>query len=241
MAIRIEFVPQTGSTNGDLLDRIATGEMVPEGYWLVADRQSEGRGRQGRSWLDAPGNFMGSTVVNLRPSDPLAPSLSFVAAMATYEAVVARLAAAHTLMIKWPNDLMLAGAKLSGILLERAGDCAVVGIGVNLAAAPLLPGRATRHLAEAAPAPDRDAFAHDLAASFDRELDRWRQFGLDPLFARLLAASYPLGSVLTVHGADGARVTGEFCGLEADGALRLRLADGSVHAVHAGDIQEERG
>ena len=103
----------------DLLGRIARGEAVPEGYWLVADRQTEGRGRQGRNWLDAPGNFMGSTVVNLQPSDPLPASLSFVAAMAAYEVVVNHLAAPQSLVIKWPNDLMLAGAKLSGILLER--------------------------------------------------------------------------------------------------------------------------
>jgi BirA family transcriptional regulator, biotin operon repressor / biotin---[acetyl-CoA-carboxylase] ligase len=239
LPIRIEFVARTGSTNMDLLGRIARGERVAEGYWLVADRQTEGRGRQGRSWHDAPGNFMGSTVVNLLPGDPLPASLSFVAAMAAYEVVVNHLAAPQTLVIKWPNDLMLAGAKLSGILLERVGDAAVIGIGVNLAAAPSLPDRAARHLGESGPAPDRDAFARDLAASFDREIDRWRQFGLDPLFARLLAASYPLGSVLTVHGADGNRLTGEFCGLEPDGALRLRLADGAVHAVHAGDITEE--
>jgi BirA family biotin operon repressor/biotin-[acetyl-CoA-carboxylase] ligase len=224
----------------DLLGRIARGEAVPEGYWLVADRQTEGRGRQGRSWLDAPGNFMGSTVVNLLPGDPLPASLSFVAAMAAYEVVVNHLAAPQTLMIKWPNDLMLAGAKLSGILLERVGDAAVIGIGVNLADAPSLAERATRHLGEVGPAPERNAFARDLATSFDRELDRWRQFGIEPLFARLLAASYPLGSILTVHGADGARLTGEFCGLESDGALRLRLSDGTVRAVHAGDITEGR-
>jgi BirA family biotin operon repressor/biotin-[acetyl-CoA-carboxylase] ligase len=225
----------------DLLRRIAQGEAVPEGYWLVADRQTEGRGRQGRHWLDAPGNFMGSTVVNLLPSDPLPASLSFVAAMAVYDVVVAHLPVPQSLVIKWPNDLMLGGAKLSGILLERVGGSVVIGIGVNLAAAPEIADRETGRLADAAPAPDRDAFARDLAASFDRELDRWRQFGLDPLFARLLAASYPLGAVLTVHSADGTWVTGEFCGLESDGALRLRLSDGSICTIHAGDITEERG
>jgi BirA family biotin operon repressor/biotin-[acetyl-CoA-carboxylase] ligase len=241
LPVRIEFVARTGSTNMDLLGRIAGGEAIPEGFWLVADRQSEGRGRQGRSWLDAPGNFMGSTVVNLHAHDPLPGSLSFVAAMATYEVVVSHLAAPQTLVIKWPNDLMLRGTKLSGILLERVGNSVVIGIGVNLAAAPQLVGRETGHLAEAGPAPDRDAFARELAASFDREIARWREFGLDPLFARLLAASYPIGSILTVHGADGTWVTGEFCGLESDGALRLRLSDGSVCAIHAGDITEGRG
>lgn len=239
MPIRIEYVAQTGSTNADLLSRIAGGEAIAEGAWLVAGRQTDGRGRQGRSWLDAPGNFMGSTVVNLQSGDPPPASLSFVAAMATYEVVVNHLASPQSLRVKWPNDLMLAGAKLSGILLERAGGAAVVGIGVNLAAAPELSDRAAGHLAQNAPAPDRDSFARELAASFDRELDRWRQFGLDPLLARLLAASYPLGSLLAVHEADGSKIAGAFCGFAPDGALQLRLADGAVHTVHAGDVTEE--
>src|SRR5690606_5401708 len=133
----------------------------------------------------------------------------------------------------------LGGEKISGILLERAGDVAVIGIGVNLAAAPALPDRAARHLGELGPAPDRDAFAHALAASFDRELDRWRQFGPEPLLARWQAAAHLPGAPLSVHGPDGARMSGTFAGLEPDGALRLRLADGSVRAIHAGDVTLE--
>ena len=88
----IRTVPETGSTNADLLALLAAGERIAEGDWLVADRQVRGRGRQGRSWLDAPGNLMGSTVVHVSPQDPPAASLSFVAALAVYETVVARLA-----------------------------------------------------------------------------------------------------------------------------------------------------
>lgn len=236
---RFDTVPETGSTSADLLARLGGSEHVAEGYWLVADRQHAGRGRQGRTWLDAPGNFMGSTVVNLSPQDPAAPSLSFAAALAVYEALVGRVPAPAGLRLKWPNDVLLDGAKLAGILLERAGNAAVIGIGVNLASAPTLDERAAGHLREMGPAPDRDAFAHDLAASFDRELERWRQFGLEPLFARWLAAAHPPGSPLAVHAADGERVSGRFDGLEADGGLRLRLADGGVRVIHAGDVTLE--
>lgn len=239
MPVRIETVAETGSTSADLLARISGGEPVPEGTWLVADRQTGGRGRQGRSWLDARGNFMGSTVVRLTRHDPSPSSLSFVAALATYEAVLSHLSRPIALQLKWPNDLLLDGAKLSGILLERAGEAAVIGIGVNLAAAPDVPGRQARHLAYFGPAPDRDAFARDLATAFDRELDRWRQFRLEPLLARWLAAAHPLGSPLSVHSADGSRVAGAFAGLEHDGALRLRLADGTVRVIHAGDVSLE--
>jgi BirA family biotin operon repressor/biotin-[acetyl-CoA-carboxylase] ligase len=239
LTILIETVAETGSTSADLLARHADGVTLREGHWLVADRQLAGRGRQGRSWLDGPGNFMGSTVVRLLPQDPAPASLSFVAALALYEAVLPNIAAARSLQLKWPNDLLLEGEKLAGILLERAGDLAVIGIGVNLAWAPDLADRGAAHLRALGPAPDRDAFAHRLAVSFDRELDRWRQFGLEPLIARWLAAAHPVGARLAVHGADETRVSGSFDGLEPDGALRLRLADGSCHVIHAGDVTLE--
>jgi BirA family biotin operon repressor/biotin-[acetyl-CoA-carboxylase] ligase len=236
---RIEIVRETGSTSADLLTRLADGEAVEEGHWLVADRQIAGRGRQGRSWLDGPGNFMGSTAVRLLPQDPAPASLSFVAALALYEALLGHVAVPRALQLKWPNDVLLGGAKLAGILLERAGDAAVIGIGVNLAWSPELAGRATGDLKTIGPAPDRDAFARDLVVSFDRELDRWRQFGLAPILARWLAAAHPVGSPLAVHGADGSRVAGTFDGIESDGALRLRLADGTVRVIHAGDVSLE--
>lgn len=239
MSVQIEIVSATGSTNADLLARLAGGEPVAEGYWLVADRQTRGRGRQGRSWLDAPGNFMGSTAVRLQPHDPAAHSLSFVAALATYEAVLRHVSAPRALQLKWPNDLLLGGAKLAGILLERAGDAAVIGIGVNLAAAPYLNDRPTRHLALVGPPPDRDGFARDLGQAFDDELARWRAEGLDGLLARWLAAAHPLGTPLSAHGADGTWVSGTFAGLEPDGALRLSLADGSLRVIHAGDVAIE--
>lgn len=236
LAVRLETVEQTGSTSADLLARLDRGELISEGYWLVADRQTAGRGRQGRAWLDGPGNFMGSTVVCLSGREPPASTLSFVAALATYEAVGAQIGAPQLLQLKWPNDLLLAGDKLAGILLERSGAFAVIGIGVNLSAAPSLPGRQAGRLAQVTPAPARDSFARELAASFDRELDRWRQFGLEPLLSRWLAAAHPVGTALSVHAADGTHVAGRFGGLESDGALRLRLADGTTRVIHAGDV-----
>jgi len=237
---RIETVRETGSTNADLLARIVAGEHISEGNWHVADRQHAGRGRQGREWVDAPGNFMGSTAVRLAPSDPPAPSLSLVAALAVYEAVQPHLAQPQNLQLKWPNDVLLAHAKIAGILLERASNFVVIGVGVNLAAAPVLTDRAAAHLAAVGPAPGRDSFARDLAAAFERELDRWRHFGLEPIIARWLAAAHPPGSPLSVHGADGARLSGSFDGLAPDGALRLRLADGTTRVIHAGDVALER-
>lgn len=236
----IAYVAETGSTNADLLARIAAGERLHEDSWLVADRQTAGRGRQGRAWLDAPGNFMGSTAVLLGSGDPPAASLSFAAALAVYETVACRLPDPRLLMLKWPNDVLLAGEKFCGILLERSGDYAIIGIGVNLAAAPAVVGRETRSLADLGPTPDRDSFAAALAGCFAAELGRWRSLGMASLLARWIAAAHPAGARLSVHDGQGQMVRGAFDGLQPDGALRLRLDNGTARVIHAGDIEMER-
>jgi len=232
----IEFVSVTGSTNADLIARLRGGELVAEGYWLVADRQDAGRGRSGRIWQDGSGNFMGSTVVHVGPHDPPPPTLSFVAALALYDAVAECLANPAGLMLKWPNDLLLSGAKLAGILLEGEGRSIVVGMGVNLAQAPDLPDRRTIALSALGPAPDRDIFAAGLSARFGAQLETWRVLGKDRLFERWLAMAHPIGAMLTVKEPDGHEAAGAFDGLDPDGALRLRLADGTARVIHAGDV-----
>ncbi|MBX7481194.1 biotin--[acetyl-CoA-carboxylase] ligase [Qipengyuania qiaonensis] len=232
----IRFVTETGSTNSDLATRLRAGEVVPEGHWLVADRQAAGRGRQGRTWFDGTGNFMGSTVVHLSPRDPNPATLALVAGIAGYEAVSGLLAEPGRLKLKWPNDLLLDHAKLAGILLEREGPAIVVGMGVNLAAPPDLPDRETIALSAFGPAPDRDLFARTLASAFDREIDRWRTYGLEPLIRRWESVAHSRGTELTVNPPGEDRIVGTFDGLMADGALLLRLADGTVRAIHAGDV-----
>jgi len=232
----IRVVPETGSTNADLLAALRAGECVAEGDWLVADRQNAGRGRQGRTWFDGAGNFMGSTVVRLNPGDPHPASFALAAGLAVHEVVVPLLADPALLQLKWPNDLTFAGGKLAGILLEREGDALVVGIGVNLAQAPAIEGRATVALAALGPVPDRDLFASAMAASFAIELERWRSFGLEPLLRRWQAAAHPVGTPLTVNPPGEEPLSGVFAGLTGEGALRLGLADGTSRVMHAGDV-----
>jgi BirA family transcriptional regulator, biotin operon repressor / biotin---[acetyl-CoA-carboxylase] ligase len=114
----VRTVAETGSTNADMLELARAG--LGEGVWLRAERQQGGRGRQGRAWVSPVGNFYGSTLVRLRDSDPAPATLALVAAVALEEVVRAYLPeATPALAIKWPNDVLLGGAKLSGILLER--------------------------------------------------------------------------------------------------------------------------
>ena len=232
----IRFLAETGSTNADLLSALAAGERVGEDDWLVADRQNAGRGRQGRDWFDGHGNFMGSTVVRPGPGDPPPQTLSLLAGVAAFEAVAPLCPSPCPLALKWPNDLLIGGAKLAGILLEATGDAVVVGIGVNLARAPYLPDRETVTLAKFGPAPDRDLFAEALAGLFAEHLVRWRTYGLEPLLREWRAMAMAEGTSLAVHEPGGTRVAGVYAGLADDGALRLRLADGTQRVIHAGDV-----
>ena len=226
---RLHFVELTGSTNSDLLGR----SDAAEGEWLIALAQDAGRGRQGREWESPRGNFHGSTLIELRPGDPPAPSLALACGLALIRAV--EMAAPATgLMLKWPNDLLLGPGKLGGILLERSGDRVVAGFGVNLASAPSLPDRATSALS-AVVLVTPQAFAPLLAAAFARELDRWRS-DREGMVSMWMESAHPIGTTLTVHGSPEELLEGKFAGLEPDGALRLRLGSDEIRVIRAADV-----
>ena len=226
--MKLHFIDTTGSTNADLL---ADGQ-AEEGDWLIARRQSAGRGRQGREWHSPDGNFAGSTLILLRDDDPPAPTLALAVGLALIEAIDTAAPGRDT-MLKWPNDLMLGNAKLAGILLERAADRVVAGFGVNLAAAPDIPGRATDSL-DGAVTPE--AFAPLLAASLARVLNAWRSADPAAFIEAWQHRAHPVGTPITVHSAPGEQAHGRFEGLASDGALRLRLDDGRIEHIHAGDV-----
>lgn len=203
-----------------------------EGLWLRAERQTAGKGRQGRAWASPEGNLYISTLVRVRPGEPSPATLALVAAVALEETV--RVFGAEP-MLKWPNDLLLDGAKLSGILLERVDDAVIIGFGVNLHHVPPELDRPAASLRLYGPAPDAQLFAETLAETFARWLSRWRD-GIAPVRDRWLQRAHPIGTALTARLADCSSVDGLFNGLDRDGALILRLADGSARVIHAADV-----
>jgi BirA family biotin operon repressor/biotin-[acetyl-CoA-carboxylase] ligase len=224
---KIRTLIETGSTNDDLLGLARGG--APEGLWLRAERQTGGRGRQGRAWESPPGNLYASTLVRLRPEDPPAPSLALVAAVALQEIAAGY---APELRIKWPNDLLAGPAKLAGILLERAEDAVVIGFGVNLAHHPRhLDRTATSLAALTGTAPEPAVLVEQLAEGLARWLGRWRSEGLPRIRVAWLAAAHPPGTALSTSMGEGL-----FEGLTETGSLRVRLADGSTRVIHAGDV-----
>ena len=228
----VRTVEVTGSTNSDLSALSRDG--APEGTWLRAERQTGGRGRQGRAWESPPGNLYASTLIRLQPTDPPAPTLALVAAVALHEAAALYLppASGAELRLKWPNDLLAGPAKLAGILLERAEDAVVIGFGVNLAHHPTGLDRPVTSLAAlTGGAPDPATFLEVLAETLARHLAGWRCMGLGSIRSRWLAAAHPIGTVLSTPVGEGG-----FDGIDETGALRLRLAEGTVRVIHAGDV-----
>ncbi len=236
----IETVATTGSTNADLVARLRAGEAVPEGTWLRAEMQTGGKGRSGRTWISPPGNLYASTVIQFAEGDPPAQTLALALGLAVHEHVIASLMELDhaAVWLKWPNDVMVRGAKVAGILLERCGDAIVAGIGINLAFAPQIEGRSTTCIAALN---DEYEAGADCALTFlaprvGVEIERWRQERLPALISRWIGAAHPLGSPLLVNGGDGTMLRGTFAGLEAGGALLLCLENGVTQTIHAGDV-----
>jgi BirA family biotin operon repressor/biotin-[acetyl-CoA-carboxylase] ligase len=234
LPIRHLTLAETGSTNDAVAERAAAGET--EGLWLRAERQTAGRGRRGREWTSSSGNLHVSSFVRLGRDDPASPTLALVAAIALYDAAERYVPAAR-LTVKWPNDLLLSGMKLAGILLERIGDIVVLGFGVNLASHPPdLERPATSLAAVAIDPPTPDEFAATLAEAFAAWLSRWRGEGLAVIRDAWLTRAHPVGMALIARLGNGEEVVGAFDGLADDGALRLRLVDGTLRTIHAADV-----
>jgi BirA family biotin operon repressor/biotin-[acetyl-CoA-carboxylase] ligase len=218
----LTHLAEVGSTNDWLLMH-ANG--LADGHWVRADRQTAGRGRRGRVWHDGSGNLMASVLVR---ADGPVQQFSFVAAVALREAIAE--ACGVETRLKWPNDLLLEGAKVSGILLERADTALVVGIGVNVAYAPVDVDR---------PAVAVGGTVEGLFAALRGRFGAWRGIwarkGFAPVRAAWLAAARGVGGMIEVR-LGSETLAGRFDGLNDEGALLLGLADGGVRAIHAGEV-----
>lgn len=231
-----EALPSTS----DLVARLAeAGE--PEGLAVLARRQTAGRGTQGRGWESPAGNLHLSVL--LRPDEPLraAPQWGLLAAVALADAVAELLPDPAAVALKWPNDLLLGGAKAAGVLAEASAGPAgriawlCLGIGVNLAHAPQVPGRPTACLAgQGIPPPDPLAFAERLLGVLDHWRRRREREGFGVVRAAWLARGPALGASLAIR-REGRDIAGSFAGLAEDGSLLL-AAGGEVRAVASGEV-----
>lgn len=223
--------------------RVASGLSGPE--WILAHRQTEARGRRGRAWVNPQGNLAATLVMRPQGSADQVALRSFVAALALFDACVAVTGRTAGLALKWPNDVLLNGGKLAGILLESAGQGGAVshlaiGIGVNLAEAPpdtaLEPGavRPVSLVSETGALVDPETFLSHLAVAYAGWEDRFVTYGFEPVRTAWLARAARLGQVITARTGTSA-VTGTFETVDAAGNLVLLTAKGRV-SIPAADV-----
>jgi BirA family biotin operon repressor/biotin-[acetyl-CoA-carboxylase] ligase len=237
--LRLETID---STNAEARRRAKAGEPGP--LWIWSARQSQGRGRGGREWISHHGNLFASLLIGVNCPIRLASQLALVAGIVTYDTIAKLIAyeGRSELLLKWPNDVLLAGEKLAGILLENVGSpvesrsVVVIGTGINLADHPPdLPQPAISLGAYGMTIAPAEAL-EVLAATTHEWLARWGEGTSFPTIRRAwLNRAGPTGRPLRVR-INGEETEGVYAGLDADGALRLLTPDGYEHRIAAGDV-----
>ncbi|AUH35015.1 biotin--[acetyl-CoA-carboxylase] ligase [Paracoccus tegillarcae] len=240
-------VERVDSTNAEA-QRLAPSLSGPT--WIMTREQTAGRGRRGRGWSGGADNFAATLVLRPEGGPAQAAQLSFVAALALDQALTAVCGPYARIAIKWPNDVLLNGGKVAGILLESMGqgqgvDSLAIGIGVNLAAAPdpaTLEPEATAPvsvLGETGHQVTQDEFLDLLAPAFAAWHKKLEDFGFDPIRTAWLARAAKLGETIIARtGRDS--LTGRFDGIDETGALILQTSEGR-RVIPAADIYFQGG
>jgi len=236
------ILAEVDSTNAEAA-RIATDLTGPE--WILAQRQTAARGRRGRPWTNPPGNFAATLVMRPTESPDQVALRSFVASLALFDAFVAATGRADGLALKWPNDVLLNGGKLAGILLESAGSAAglsyfAIGIGVNLAQAPspdeveVQALRPVSLLSETGITVTPEDFLDLLAPAYARYEDQFTTYGFAPIRTAWLDRAAKLGQDITARTARNT-FTGRFETVDVAGNLVLTTAK-TRHAIPAAEV-----
>jgi BirA family biotin operon repressor/biotin-[acetyl-CoA-carboxylase] ligase len=230
--VALARLDEVDSTNAEARRRAEAGEGGP--LWITAARQSAGRGRRGRSWETGAGNLAATLLLTPKVPPAEAAQLSFAAALAVAE-TIAHFAPQIAVTVKWPNDVLADGKKVSGILLEGAGPAMAIGIGVNLAHHPEgteFPATSLAALGVSPPSP-QDALVV-LASRFAPWQAVWERDGFEPLRAAWMARAGGLGLPIRARLPHEER-HGSFEGIDATGALLLR-EPGGLRAITAGEV-----
>jgi BirA family biotin operon repressor/biotin-[acetyl-CoA-carboxylase] ligase len=231
------------STNAEARRRAEAGQRGP--VWLMARRQTAGVGRRGRAWDGGEGNLTATLLLALDKTPAEAGQLAFVAGVAAARTIAAY-APPSLVSLKWPNDVLIDGRKACGMLiesgsLEEGGVWAAVGVGINLASHPDAVEQPATALAEHLPReeatrpPTPDEALEVLARAFDDALAVWLAEGFEPIRQAWLGRAGGLGGPCTAR-LERETVIGVAEGLDADGALLLRLPGGMLRRITAGDV-----
>lgn len=222
------------STNAEARRRHEDGEAGPQ--WFVCGEQTAGKGRLGRDWISPKGNVYCSLLLPWSATPALLPQVSFVAACAVHDTVM-KFAGnrGKQVLLKWPNDCLLDGAKVAGVLCEGLGDAAVIGCGINVASAPQGLSYPATCLAAAGARCDADEVFGVLARALARRLERWDNgAGFPQISKDWQAHAIGIGEPVEVDTGNGT-LEGVFEGIGPSGEALLRKRKQTV-SVWSGDF-----
>jgi BirA family biotin operon repressor/biotin-[acetyl-CoA-carboxylase] ligase len=221
-----------GSTNDEARRLAQAG--APHGTVVHADEQTAGRGRLTHTWFSPPGNLYLSILLRTGQPATRTSELSLLAAIAVADTVETLLPRQIRAMLKWPNDVLINGAKIAGILVEHVDDATIIGIGLNVLQAPSNTAYKTTTIVANGGIASVDGARDILLGRLGLHLADWRLEGFAPIRERWLNRSYPVGAAIRAN-AGGQAVSGHFAGLDVDGALLLDTPQGRQRIV-AGEI-----
>jgi BirA family transcriptional regulator, biotin operon repressor / biotin---[acetyl-CoA-carboxylase] ligase len=227
------------STNAEALTLARRGETGP--LWVTARQQTAGRGRRGSEWVSTLGNLYATLLVCDPASAENAPELSFVTALAVYDAILDSAAAlSEKLALKWPNDVLCEMKKLAGILIESETVdtrlAVAIGIGVNCMHHPTETAFPATDLATAGEAVSAEELFFALSGAMARRLAQWRRgAGFAAIRADWLDRATGMGGEMRVR-LPGREFIGRCEALDERGRLLLRVADGTLQTITAGDV-----
>lgn len=236
--VRHDHYETLGSTNAEALARARSGERGP--LWISAAQQTGGRGRRGNSWVSPPGNLYASLLLNEPSAADVAPQLSFVAGLAVCDAVVACAPELdRDVALKWPNDVLLGGAKVAGLLIEGENTPAlavVVGIGVNCRSHPADTSYPATDLAAHGCAVTAAGLLRALAVAMNARVQQWQRGANFAAIRRdWLARAAGLNDIIHVR-LPTRELSGRFMGLDDHGRLMVQPPSGPHEKVTAGEV-----
>lgn len=226
------------STNEEARRLVAAGKCAPQLIW--AAQQHAGRGRQGRTWQSPEGNVYATLLEPLNEPVASAPCRTFMMSVAIAEAM-RQMVPHSSVLIKWPNDVLLVGAKVSGILLELAEDASgathiITGFGINVAAPPAAPLYPATYLRAHMPFLTPATVLASVLQEYFKLSAEYQQRGFKGIKQRWLELARGLGTMMVVQLNANEQASGRFVGLGDDGALLLEQADGRMVQIRAGDV-----
>ena len=226
-----------GSTNEEARALVAAG--VTQGTVVWAESQTAGRGRHGRDWVSPPGNLYCSIILRPKVETSRLSEISFVSALAVRDAVTAVLPADIPVEFKWPNDVLVAGRKVAGILVEaeklpdEERTALIIGIGINIVSAPRETSYPATCISAMARAPRVSRLLSSLVAALDRRVELWTRNGFAVIREEWMNHAYGVGGQVTADSG----VSGVFSGLDETGAIIIGLTDGARHRLVSGSVR----